>query len=93
MQVDVRRQTQLDNRLFAADLQRQCMRVVRSSIGGVGDGRNQRPREDCGARAFVERLLHEHVQAAVDALDEPSVPSALATELALVARSCIGRIA
>lgn len=62
-------------------------------LGREGAERIAAALEDCGARAFVERLLHEHVQEAVDALDEPSVPSALATELALVARSCIGRIA
>ncbi|WP_348788107.1 polyprenyl synthetase family protein [Leifsonia sp. NPDC080035] len=49
--------------------------------------------EECGARGFVERLLHEHVDAAIHALDSPAVPAALAAELTVVARSCVGRIA
>jgi geranylgeranyl diphosphate synthase type II len=48
--------------------------------------------EACGARRFVERLLADHVDRALDALDTPSIPPGLAEPLAGVARSCIGRI-
>lgn len=48
--------------------------------------------ERCGARRFVERLIADHVEQAVDAIDAPEVPSALAAELTTIARSCVGRI-
>ncbi|WP_290472340.1 polyprenyl synthetase family protein [Leifsonia sp. 71-9] len=48
--------------------------------------------ERCGARRFVERLIADHVEQAVDAIDVPEVPSALAAELTTIARSCVGRI-
>ncbi|WP_025157675.1 polyprenyl synthetase family protein [Leifsonia aquatica] len=47
--------------------------------------------EACGARRFAERLLAEHVEQAIAALDVPQVPSVLAAELTAIARGCIGR--
>lgn len=47
----------------------------------------------CGARAFAERLLADHVAAAVAALDTPLLPSALAATLTRVALGCVGRTA
>lgn len=49
--------------------------------------------EECGARAFVEQLLTEHVETALRALESPALPEDLREELAGVARSCVGRIA
>ncbi|QNE33889.1 polyprenyl synthetase family protein [Leifsonia shinshuensis] len=49
--------------------------------------------ERCGARAFAERLLADHVTAAVAALDSPLLPSALAATLTGVALGCVGRTA
>jgi geranylgeranyl diphosphate synthase type II len=47
--------------------------------------------ERCGARDFVERLLAQQVAAAIERLDSPLVPSALAAALARVALDCVGR--
>ncbi|MEY9851046.1 geranylgeranyl pyrophosphate synthase [Leifsonia sp. EB41] len=49
--------------------------------------------ERCGARAFAERLLADHVAGAVAALDTPLLPSALAATLTRVALGCVGRTA
>lgn len=49
--------------------------------------------EQCGARQFVEQLLSEHVDAAISALDTPSVPTELASVLSDVAYSCLDRVA
>ncbi|MGN7798460.1 polyprenyl synthetase family protein [Leifsonia sp. 22587] len=49
--------------------------------------------EECGARAFVERLLADHVDRAIALLQSPSIPASLSQPLTDVARSCIGRIA
>jgi len=49
--------------------------------------------ERCGARGFAERLLADHVAAAVAALDTPLLPSALAATLTGVALGCVGRTA
>ena len=47
--------------------------------------------EACGARAFVERLLAEQVATAIETLDSPLVPTALASTLARLALRCVGR--
>lgn len=47
--------------------------------------------ERCGARDFVELLLAERVAAAIETLDSPLVPSALAAALERVALTCVGR--
>lgn len=49
--------------------------------------------ERCGARVFAERLLADHVAAAVAALDTPLLPSALSATLTGVALGCVGRTA
>ncbi|MFF2052198.1 polyprenyl synthetase family protein [Leifsonia sp. NPDC058194] len=48
--------------------------------------------EACGARRFVERLVADQVEQAVEALDSPHVPSLLAAELRALAATCIGRL-
>ncbi|MFF1634839.1 polyprenyl synthetase family protein [Leifsonia sp. NPDC058248] len=48
--------------------------------------------DECGARAFVENLIDEHVARAAAVIDASDLPPVLADELRSVARSCIGRI-
>lgn len=64
----------------------------RSDLAPEEAGRLAAVLEECGARRFVERLLEQHVDRAIDAIDTPSIPAGLAEPLAGVARSCIGRI-
>ncbi|KQR54355.1 geranylgeranyl pyrophosphate synthase [Leifsonia sp. Leaf336] len=47
--------------------------------------------ELCGARAFVERLLAEHVSTAIEALESPLIPAELAATLTRLALRCVGR--
>ncbi|NEN06050.1 polyprenyl synthetase family protein [Diaminobutyricibacter tongyongensis] len=47
--------------------------------------------ELCGARAFVESLVADHVRDAVAALDVAAVPAGLASQLEGFAGTCIGR--
>lgn len=49
--------------------------------------------EECGARAFVERLLDEHVAEALSVAASLAAPRGFAADLAAIARSCAGRVA
>ncbi|GAA4146298.1 polyprenyl synthetase family protein [Leifsonia shinshuensis] len=65
----------------------------RTDLSAADTARLAAALEGCGARDFAERLLADHVDAAIDALDSPLLPSALADTLTRVALGCVGRAA
>ncbi|MFE4470618.1 polyprenyl synthetase family protein [Leifsonia sp. NPDC056824] len=65
----------------------------RDDLGPDATAELARGLERCGARVFAERLLADHVAAAVATLDTPLLPSALAATLTRVALGCVGRTA
>jgi geranylgeranyl diphosphate synthase type II len=63
----------------------------RHDLGPAGAAELAAGLERCGARVFAERLLADHVAAAIAELDSPLLPSALAATLTGVALGCVGR--
>jgi geranylgeranyl diphosphate synthase type II len=70
---------EVDGLLGRSDLRREEAAALRSAL------------ERCGARAFVESLVADYAREAVAALDVPSVPAGLASQLEEFAGTCVGR--